>query len=84
MYSFHHDEGKKRQSSFAADVRNLIDVIRSKGNPFLDLIEDLVNFDGVISEDSQSVFEFEKMRHKQHNEFVQQLLLKERCLWTIP
>lgn len=77
---FHHDEGKKRQLSFAADVRNLIDVIRSKGNPFLDRTEDLVNLDGVISEDSQSVFELEKVGQKQYSEFVKKVIVER----TVP
>ena len=31
----HDDEGRKRQDDFSVDVRNLVDALRSRGNPFL-------------------------------------------------
>ena len=40
---FHHDEGRKRQDDFSVDVRNLVDALRSRGNPFLQAGVDLVN-----------------------------------------
>ena len=43
---FHHDEGRKRQDDFSVDVRNLVDALRSRGNPFLKAGVDLVNLDG--------------------------------------
>ena len=46
---FHHDEGRKRQDDFSVDVRNLVDALRSRGNPFLEAGVDLVNLDGRIS-----------------------------------
>ena len=46
---FHHDEGRKRQDDFSVDVRNLVDALRSRGNPFLEAGIDLVNLDGRIS-----------------------------------
>ena len=72
---FHHDEGKKQSSNFAQDVRTLIDVIRNKGNPFLHLT-DLVNLNGEISENSQSVFELEKIGQNQYSEFVQKVIVE--------
>ena len=41
---FHHDEGRKRQDDFSVDVRNLVDALRSRGNPFLEAGLDLVNW----------------------------------------
>ena len=46
---FRHDEGRKRQDDFSIDVRNLVDALRSRGNPFLKAGVDLVNLDGRIS-----------------------------------
>ena len=46
---FHRDEGRKRQDDFSVDVRNLVDALRSRGNPFLEAGVDLVNLDGRIS-----------------------------------
>ena len=40
---FHHDEGRKRQDDFSLDVRNFVDALRSRGNPFLQAGVDLVN-----------------------------------------
>ena len=31
----HHGEGRKRQDDFSVDVRNLVDALRSRGNPFM-------------------------------------------------
>ena len=46
---FHHDGGRKRQDNFLVDVRNLVDALGSRGNPFLQAGVDLVNLDGRIS-----------------------------------
>ena len=46
---FHRDEGRKRQDDFSVDVRNLVDALRSRGNPFLEAGVDLVNLDRRIS-----------------------------------
>ena len=46
---FHHDEGQKRQDDFSVDVRNLVEALSSRGNPFLEAGVDLVNLDGRIS-----------------------------------
>ena len=46
---FHHDEGRKRHGDFSVDVRNLVDALRCRGNPFLQAGVDLVNLDGRIS-----------------------------------
>ena len=46
---FHHDECRKRQDDFSVDALNLVDALRSRGNPFLEAGVDLVNLDGRIS-----------------------------------
>ena len=46
---FHDDEGRKRQDDVSVDVRNLVDAIRIRGNPFLEAGVHLVNLDGRIS-----------------------------------
>ena len=40
---FHHDDGRNRQDDFSVDVRNIVDALRSRGNPFLKAEVDLVN-----------------------------------------
>ena len=41
----HHDEGRKRQDDFSVNVHNLVDVLRSRGDPFVEAGVDLVNLD---------------------------------------
>ena len=45
---FHDDEGRKRQDDFSVDVRNLVDALRSRGNPFLEAEVDLVNLESAM------------------------------------
>ena len=33
---FHDDEGRKCQDDFSVDVRNLVDALRSRGNPIIE------------------------------------------------
>ena len=56
---FHHDEDRKRQDDFSLDVRNLVDALRSRGNPFLEAGVDLVNLDGRIShaKDASAIYD---------------------------
>ena len=43
--NFHHQEGHSAQVSFQTHVRNLVDVIGSKGNPFMDDFPELITLD---------------------------------------
>ena len=74
---FHHDEGRKRQDDFSVDVRNLVDALRSRGNPFLEAgVEglDLVNLDGRISnaKDVSAIYDKGK---DQYDQFVNDVIV---------
>ena len=71
---FHHDEGRKRQDDFSVDVRNLVDALRSRGNPFLEAGVDLVNLDGRISnaKDVSAIYDKGK---DQYDKFVNDVIV---------
>ena len=71
---FHHDEGRKRQDDFSVDVRNLVDALRSRGNPFLEAGVDLVNLDGRISnaKDVSAIYDKGK---DQYDQFVNDVIV---------
>ena len=81
---FHHDEGNKQQIDFLYDVQNLTDVIRSRGNPFLENGEDLINLDGKYSNDKHSVRRFEKQGQEQFNNFVKNVILERKAAFEDP
>ena len=71
---FHHDEGRKRQDDFSVDVRNLVDALRSRENPFLEAGVDLVNLDGRISnaKDVSAIYDKGK---DQYDQFVNDVIV---------
>ena len=71
---FHHDEGRKRQDDFWVDVRNLVDALRSRGNPFLEARVDLVNLDVRISnaKDVSAIYDKGK---DQYDQFVNDVIV---------
>ena len=71
---FHHDEGRKRQDDFSVDVRNLVDALRNRGNPFLEAGVDLVNLDGRIStaKDISAIYDIGK---DQYDTFVNDVIV---------
>ena len=71
---FHHDEGRKRQDDFSVDVRNLVDALRSRGNPFIEAGVDLVNLDGRISnaKDVSAIYDKGK---DQYDQFVNDVIV---------
>ena len=71
---FHHDEGRKRQDDFSVDVRNLVDALRSRGNPFLEAGVDFVNLDGRISnaKDVSAIYDKGK---DQYDQFVNDVIV---------
>ena len=71
---FHHDEGRKRQDDFSVDVRNLVDALRSRGNPFLEAGVDRVNQDGRISnaKDVSAIYDKGK---DQYDQFVNDVIV---------
>ena len=71
---FHHDEGRKRQDDFLVDVRNLVDALRSRGNPFLEAGVDLVNMDGRIR-DAKDVSAIYDKRKDQYDQFVNDVIV---------
>ena len=68
---FHHDECRKRQDDFSVNVRNLVDALRSRGNPFLEAGVDLVNLDGRISNanDVSAIYDTGKDQYDQLTRF---------------
>ena len=81
---FHHDEGTKQQTDFLFDVQSLTNVIRSRGNPFLENGEDLVSLDGKYSNDKHSVRSFEKRGKEQYNSFVKDVILDRKEAFENP
>ena len=71
---FHHDEGRKRQDDFSVDVRNLVDALRSLGNPFLEAGVDLVNLDGRIS-NAKNVSAIYDKGKDQYDQFVNDVIV---------
>ena len=71
---FHHDEGRKLQDDFSVDVRNLVDALRSRGNPFLEAGVDLVNLDGRISNPKDVAAIYDK-RKDQYDQFVNDVIV---------
>ena len=71
---FHDDEGRKHQDDFSVDVRNLVDALRSRGNPFLEAGVDLVNLDGRISnaKDVSAIYDKGK---DQYDQFVSDVIV---------
>ena len=71
---FHDDEGRKRQDDFSVDVRNLVDALRSRGNPFIEAGVDLVNLDGRISNapDVSAIYDKGK---DQYDQFVNDVIV---------
>ena len=71
---FHDDEGRKRQDDVSVDVRNLVDALRSRGNPFLETGVDLVNLDGRISnaKDVSAIYDKGK---DQYDKFVNDVIV---------
>ena len=71
---FHDDEGRKHQDDFSVDVRNLVDTLRSRGNPFLEAGVDLVNLDGRISnaKDVSAIYDKGK---DQYDQFVNDVIV---------
>ena len=74
---FHHDEGRKRQDDFSVDVRNLVDALRSRGNPFLEARVDLVNLDWRISnaKDLSAIYDKGK---DQYDQFVNDVIVTRK------
>ena len=71
---FHHDEGRKRQDDFSVDVRNLVDALRRRGNPFLQAGVDLVNLDGRIS-NAKDVSAICNKGKDQYDQFVNDVIV---------
>ena len=71
---FHHDEGRKLQDDFSVDVRNLVDALRSRGNPFLEAGVDLVNLDGRISNANDVAAIYDKGKD-QYDQFVNDVIV---------
>ena len=71
---FHNDEGQKRQDDFSVDVRNLVDALRSRGNPFLQAGVDLVNLDGRISNATDVSATYDKSKD-QYDQFVNDVIV---------
>ena len=71
---FHNDEGRKRQDEFSVDVRNLVDALRSRGNPFLQAGVDLVNLDGRISNATDVSAIYDKSKD-QYDQFVNDVII---------
>ena len=71
---FHHDEGRKLQDDFSVDVRNLVDALRSQGNPSPEAGVDLVNLDGRISnaKDVSAIYDKGK---DQYDQFVNDVMV---------
>ena len=71
---FHHAEGRKRQDDFLVDVRNLVDALRSRGNPFFEAGIDHVNLDGRISnaKDVSAIYDKGK---DQYDQFVNDVIV---------
>ena len=71
---FYDDEGRKRQDDFSVDVRNLVDALRSRGNPFLEAGVDLVNLDGRISNATDVSAIYDKGKD-QYDQFVNDVIV---------
>ena len=70
----HHDEGRKRQYDFSVDVRNVVDAIRSRGNPFLEAGIELVNLDGRIS-NAKDVSAIYDKGNDQYDKFINDMIV---------
>src|SRR5277367_1319646 len=53
----------------------MVDLMRVQGNPFLEFGNDLVNLEGQISEDRDTVFLIEKAGKEQHEKYVNGVLI---------
>ena len=68
------DEGRQLQDDFLVDVRNLVDALRSRGNPFLEAGIDLVNLDGRISNAKDVSVIYDKGKDK-YDQFVNDVIV---------
>ena len=80
---FHHDEGRKRRDDFSVDVRNLVEAIRSRGNPFLEAGVDLVNLDGRISNANDVSAIYDKVKD-QYDQFVNDVIVTRNIPLDLP
>ena len=80
---FHHDEGRKRQDDFSVDVRNLVDALRSRGNPFLEAGVELVNLDGRISNANDVSVIYDEGKD-QYNQFVNDVIVTRNTPLDLP
>ena len=72
--AFHHDEGRKLQDDFSVDVWNLVDALRSRGNPLLEAGVDLVNQDRRIS-NAKDVSAIYGKGKDQYDQFVNDVIV---------
>lgn len=75
----HHEEAPKLQKKFLTDVRNLLNVIKEKGNPFLDQGENLKRIDTRDVMEPEVILSLRKMKrlgNSLHTAFVENRLRK--------
>ena len=73
---FYHDEGQKHQEAFFTDVRNLVDTIQNRGNPFLEVSEYLVSLDGKVTDEKHAqVDAIYKKGKEQYDMYVEDVIL---------
>ena len=83
----HHEEGYASQHRFQRHVKDLIEVLLSKGSPFEEHSEDLVTLDNKVCESvtaAVSVRNFEFMGQEQYDNFRKNVLDSNDTLLTAP
>ena len=77
-----HEMGLSAQKTFKKQVNNLVDVIRTMGNPFLDDFPELVTLDSRDCMDdavAEAVVNLEQLGKKQYQDFVK-AVIKDRTI----
>jgi len=83
----HHEEGYESQHHFQRHVKDLMEVLMSKGNPFEEDSKDLVTLDNQVCESataSLSVREVESVGQDQYNKYRKSALDSNEKLLTAP
>ena len=83
----HHEEGYASQHRFQRHVKDLLEVLMSKGNPFEEDSEDLVTLDNQVCESAdaaRSVHEVESTGENQYNNYRKSVLDSNEKLLPAP